>query len=185
VTDRRKRTTAERADEIFALYLTDYSSIQLSISGRRIDAAAEIAERDQFQLSPVGVDGAPWVQLDVIEWKSEKDRALHLCNESGFPLSRLAPGVVAPGFSFAAYLKSPYISQLNENNLLDVAEMVPELNGAVQEAREKLRDHFRARAAEKVKDLVKGWKSEDVYPYPEESLWIWSLSRQMLAVDGD
>ena len=76
--------------------------------------------------------------------------------------------MVAPGFSFAAYLKSPYISHLNENNLLEVAEMVPELNGAVQEAREKLRDHFRARAAEKVKDLVKGWKSEDVYPYPEE-----------------
>jgi hypothetical protein len=134
----------------------------------RVDAAAEIARRDQFQLAPVAVEGAPWVQLDVIEWKTEKDRALHLCNESGFPLSRLAPGVVAPGFSFAAYLKSPYITQLNEDNLLDVAEMVPQLNASVQEARDKLRDHFRSRAAERVKDLVQVWKSEHVYPYEEE-----------------
>jgi hypothetical protein len=154
--------------EIFALYLTDYCSIQLSIGGHRVDAAEEIARRDQFQLTPIGVEGAPWVQLDVIEWKTEKDRALHLCNESGFPLSRLAPGVVAPGFSFAAYLKSPYITQLNEDNLLDVAEMVPQLNAAVQEARDKLRDHFRSRAAARVKDLVQVWKSEHVYPYEEE-----------------
>jgi len=154
--------------EIFALYLTDYRSIQLTIGSRRVDAAGEIARRDQFQLNPVGVAGSPWVQLDVIEWKTEKDRALHLCNESGFPLSRLAPGVVAPGFSFAAYLKSPYITQLNEDNLLGVAEMVPELNTAVQEAREKLREHFRSRAADRVKDLVQVWKSEHVYPYEEE-----------------
>jgi hypothetical protein len=154
--------------EIFALYLTDYRSARLSIGGLRIDAAEEIARRNQFPLTPIAVEGAPWAQLDVIEWKTEKDRALHLCNESGFPLSRLAPGVVAPGFSFAAYLKSPYITKLNEDNLLDVAEMVPELNTAVQEARGILRDHFRARAAEKVRDLVQVWKSEHVYPYEEE-----------------
>ncbi len=49
--------------EIFALYLTDYRSIKLSVGSRRIDAAEEIARRDQFQLSPVGVEGKPWVQL--------------------------------------------------------------------------------------------------------------------------
>jgi hypothetical protein len=32
--------------KIFALYLTDYSWIQLSIGGTRVDAAAEIARRD-------------------------------------------------------------------------------------------------------------------------------------------
>ncbi len=52
--------------------------------------------------------------------------------------------------------------------MLEVAEMVPELNAVVQEARDKLRDHFRSRAAEKVKDLVQVWKSEHVYPYEEE-----------------
>jgi hypothetical protein len=92
---------------------------------------------------PVGVDGAPWV-LDV-RMEERKRPHLHLCNESGFPLSRLAPKVVAPGFSFAAYLKI-VLSQLNENNLPDVSRVVPELNGAVQEAREKLREDFRARA---------------------------------------
>lgn len=153
---------------IVALYLTDYSHVRLAFGGIRVDAAAEIAARSQIQLSPILVDGSPWAYVDVIEWKTEKDRALHLCNEGGFPLVRLAPGVVAPGFSFAAYLRSPYITQLNDDNMLEMAEMVPALNTAIEEARGKLRDHFRARAAEKVKDYVQGWKNEHAYPYEEE-----------------
>ena len=153
---------------IVALYLTDYSHVRLAFGGIRVDAAAEIAARSQIQLSPILVDGSPWAYVDVIEWRTEKDRALHLCNESGFPLLRLAPGVVAPGFSFAAYLRSPYITQLNDDNMLEMAEMVPALNTAVEEARGKLRDHFRARATEKLQDYVQGWKNEHVYPYEEE-----------------
>jgi hypothetical protein len=153
---------------VVALYLTDYSHVRLAFGGIRVDAAAEIAARSQIQLSPILVDGSPWAYVDVIEWKTEKDRALHLCNEGGFPLVRLAPGVVAPGFSFAAYLRSPYITQLNDDNMLEMAEMVPALNTAIEEARGKLRDHFRARATEKVKDYVQGWKNEHAYPYEEE-----------------
>lgn len=42
------------------------------------------------------------------------------------------------------------------------------VNAALEEARDKPRDHFRARAAEKIKDYVQGWKDEHAYPYEEE-----------------
>jgi hypothetical protein len=153
---------------IVALYLTDYRHVRLSVGGILIDAAEQIADKTHIELSPIAVEGAPAAHLDVIEWKTDKDRALHLCTESGFPLSRLAPGVFAPGFSYAAYLRSPFITQLNDDNLLELAEMSPPLATAVEDARAKLREHFRARAAEKVRDLVKGWKAEHVYPWEEE-----------------
>lgn len=153
---------------IVALYLTDYKHVRLSFGGLRVDAESEIAERRTFQMTPIKAEGSPWVVLDVIEWKTERDRDLHLCNESGFPLSRLPANIVAPGFSFAAYLKSPFITQLNEQNLLDISGMVPALNAAVDEARVKLRDHFRARASDKVKDIVQIWKAEDVYPFEHD-----------------
>jgi hypothetical protein len=94
--------TTNELTAIVALYLTDYRHVNLAIGGLRIDAAAEIAARTQIQLTPIAVEGSPWAYMDVIEWKTERDRVLHLCNESGFPLSRLAPNVTAPGFSFAA-----------------------------------------------------------------------------------
>jgi hypothetical protein len=153
---------------VVALYLTDYRHVKLAIGGVRLDAEAEIAGRTQIPLSPIAADGAPWASLDVIEWKSDHDRVLHVCNESGFPLLKLAPAVVAPGFSFAAYLRSPYVTRLNEQNMLEVAEMDPPLNAALDEARTKLKAHFRARAADKVKDLVQEWKAEHVYPFAEE-----------------
>jgi hypothetical protein len=78
-----------------------------------------------------------------------------------------SPHVYAPGFSFAAYLRSPYFSTLGERNQLDLPEMVTELVPVLDQARVALKDHFRARAAERVKDLVEEWKAEDVYPYKE------------------
>lgn len=154
--------------ETLALYLTSYNKVRLSIGGMRVDAAAEIASQKQYQLTPIVASGSTAVTLDVIEWKSDKDRAIHLCTENGFPLARLAANVIAPGYSFAAYIRSAYISQLNDDNLLDMVSMVPELNAAVEEARVVLREHFKSRADTRLRQLVDEWKSEDVYPYANE-----------------
>ncbi|MGE3335716.1 MAG: ATP-binding protein [Rhodospirillaceae bacterium] len=154
--------------ETVALYLTSYRQVRLAVAGIRVDAAADIAARRTYDLSPISVPGNPWVRLDVIEWKSDKDRALHLCTEAGFPVGRLPANVIAPGFSFTAYLQSPYITTLTEENVVGLAEMVPEVTASVEEARAVLKDHFKSRAADRVKDFVRGWKSEHAYPYDEE-----------------
>jgi hypothetical protein len=49
-----------------------------------------------------------------------------------------------------------------------MAQMMPELNAATDEAREVLKKHFKDRAGERVRDLVADWKSEEVYPYESE-----------------
>jgi hypothetical protein len=159
---------ADELTAIVALYLTDYTHVRLAIGGVRVDAAAEIAAKTRIELSPIAVDGAPWAYIDVIEWKNEKERALHLCNDSGFPLLKLPANVFAPGFSFAAYLRSPYITQLNDANQIELAEMTPPGAAVIEEARGKLREHFRARTAEKLKDVVQAWKEEQVYPWEQE-----------------
>jgi len=150
---------------IFALYLNDYAHVRVSIDGLLLDPNAKVARRAQIPLSPIAAPGSPSVQLDLIEWSDDKDRTLHFCSESGFPLARIPPNVYAPGFSFAAYLRSPYFTVLNDENQLDLPETVPELVPVIDEARRVLKEHFRARAAERIKDLVDEWKAEDVYPY--------------------
>jgi hypothetical protein len=155
--------------EIAALYLTNYKQVQLAVAGIRVDAAEQIGAKRSFDLRPIESGGRiDWVQLDVIEWKSGMDRALHLCTQTGFPVGRLPANVFAPGFSFTAYMRSPFITALNEENAIGVAEMIPEMNASIEEARGVLKEHFKDRAADRVKDLVKGWKSEHVYPYEEE-----------------
>jgi hypothetical protein len=71
--------------EIFALYLSDYKNVSISIHGTRIDPSKLIASQGSVNLSDVTDEGKAYpVRLDIIEWRSATNRALYLCRE-GFP----------------------------------------------------------------------------------------------------
>jgi hypothetical protein len=70
---------------------------------------------------------------------------------------------------FSAYLKSPYIGALHRDNRLELAELVPNLAKAVEEARQKIKDLFRERASERARIVVEDWKAQNVYPYQGEA----------------
>jgi hypothetical protein len=84
------------------------------------------------------------------------------------PLHKIAPGIQAPGFNFSAYLKSTYVSKLNEQGTLELGVLDARLNDAVENAKGGLREYFRTRTKEKLKSLVEEWKTEQVYPFREE-----------------
>jgi hypothetical protein len=73
-------------------------------------------------------------------------------------------------FHFSAYLKSTYVSDLHQENMLDLAEMAPTLTGAVEEARNKIKELFRERASERAKVFVEDWEAQKIYPYEGEAI---------------
>jgi Histidine kinase-, DNA gyrase B-, and HSP90-like ATPase len=160
----------QELNEIYALYLNDYPSVRITILGTKLDPSKLIELRKAIALPTIpNGDNSPYpAELEVVEWKTQTDRMLYLCSEAGLPLHRIAPGIHAPGFDFSAYLRSPYVSVLNEQGILDLAELDPRLNDSIETSKSQLREHFRARATEKLKTLVDEWKDEKVYPYTEE-----------------
>jgi hypothetical protein len=159
----------QELNEIYAIYLTDYGEVTISLLGRRFDPTTLIDFRRVYSLAPImeGDESRP-VDLEVVEWKTTTERMLYLCSATGFPLHRIMPAIQAPGFNFSAYLKSAYISTLHDRGTLDLAELDTRLNESVENAKEQLREHFRNRTNEQAKNLVEEWKSEQVYPYSEE-----------------
>jgi Histidine kinase-, DNA gyrase B-, and HSP90-like ATPase len=163
-------TSVQELSEIFALYLKDYRDAKIAIEGMVIDPASGIASTKIFALHPVkDEDKTHPAELEIIEWRSATKRALYLCNEQGFPLSKVDTRFHVGGFQFSAYLKSPFIGQLHENNALEVAEMNPQLAGAIEEAHQTIKDYFRDRSAEQARAVVEEWKSENIYPYEGEA----------------
>ena len=160
----------QQLNEIHALYLTDYPTVSVTLSGTRLDPTTLIDVRKSYELPPIITGDSPQqsVELEVVEWKTPTERTLYFCSVNGFPLHRTAPGIHAPEFDFSAYLKSEYVSTLHEQGILDLAEMDPRLNKALENAKEQLRDHFKTRAIEKQKTLLDEWKTERVYPYAQE-----------------
>jgi hypothetical protein len=160
----------QELNEIYALYLTDYADVLITLLGARLDPGTLIDIRKTFQLPdiPSGDEPPYSVELEVVEWKTPTERTLYFCNAKGFPLHRTAPGIHAPEFNFSAYLRSEYVSRLHEQGILDLAEMDPKLSASLENAKEQLREHFKSRTIEKQKSLVDEWKTEQVYPYAQE-----------------
>lgn len=156
--------------EIFALYLKDYRDASVYFEGRQVDPAAAIADTRTLNLTDIDDDGDKYpVELEIVEWRSVTTRGLYLCTEQGFPLSKVTTRFHVGEFHFSAYLKSPFITKLHGEAQLDLAEMNPLLNGAVEEAQQTIKLHFRDRAAERARTVVEEWKAENVYPYEGEA----------------
>jgi len=160
----------QELNEIYALYLTQYPKAVVAILGAKLEPSTLIDLRKSFALLPIPNGELPAYQaeLEVVEWKTDTERMMYLCNSDGFPLHRIAPGIHAPGFDFSAYLRSRYVSVLHDQGSLDLAELDPRLHEAVENGKEELRNHFKARTSERAQSLVDEWKTEHVYPYPDE-----------------
>lgn len=163
--------SVQEFSEIFAIYLKHYRDIAIIIGGERIDPNVAIARTWDVELSPVPDDDGSLhaATLEVIEWRRQTKRALYLCNEQGFPLAQVETRFHVGDFQFSAYLKSPMVSALHQDNRLELAEMVPALANAVEEARNRIKAIFRDRASERAKIVVEDWKSQEVYPYQGEA----------------
>ncbi len=167
----KPENSVQEFSEIFAIYLKNYRDIAIIIGGERIDPAVAIANTWDVQLTPIPDDEGNLhpASVEVIEWHRQTKRALYLCNEEGFPLSHVETRFHVGDFHFSAYLKSPLISALHRDNRLELAEMVPALTKAVDEARQKIKDIFRDRASERAKIVVEDWKAQNLYPYEGEA----------------
>ena len=167
----RPENSVQEFSEIFAIYLKNYRDVAIMIGGERIDPAMAIAKTWELSLATIeDEDGNVYpAALEVIEWRRQTKRALYLCNEQGFPLSQLETRFHVGDFQFSAYLKSPLISALHQDNRLELAEMVPALTNVVDEARRKIKELFRERASERAKIVVEDWKAKNLYPYEGEA----------------
>lgn len=156
--------------EEFALYLRQYPSIELYYGRSRVNPSAIEERIDDYNLEGVEVEEERAVNgsLTIIEWKISTDRALYLCDENGFTLWQVSPGIQAPGFNFTAYLKSSYIRELEESHSLALEDLHPGLKKLLLATKEKMKEHFRGRRAEESHHLVDQWKKDAVYPYQGE-----------------
>lgn len=156
--------------EILALYLADYKDVSISRDGARVDPSSVIASQGSVTLSDVVDDGKAYpVRLDIIEWKSATNRALYLCNEKGFPLTEVERRFHIGAFQFSAYAKSTFISKLQKEGTIELAEMNPLMERVVAEAQEAIKDYFRNRAAQEARTVVEEWKDSQIYPYAGEA----------------
>jgi len=168
----KPENSIQEFSEIFAIYLKNYRDVTINIGGERIDPTIAITKTWDEALKAIADDEGSLhtATLEVIEWRCQTKRALYLCNEQGFPLSQIETKFHVGDFQFSAYLKSPIISTLHQDNRLELAEMVPALSTAVEEARRKIKDIFRERASERARFVVEDWKVQNLYPYQGEAM---------------
>lgn len=175
---------SEELSKRLALYLRKYPGIEIVYDGLRVDPTALERHAETYTVQIPDKDGKLVdAELTVIEWTTSTDRALYFCDESGFALEELPPGIKAPGFHFTAYLKSSVVPELVEDGAFAVQGMHPSVLAMIDAAKNTLRTHFRARESARATDLVKQWQADKVYPYePSEQDPVKKIEREVFDV---
>jgi len=166
-TSLEKNGAVESITKHFALYLRQYPDVQLWYDGTRVDPSLYEERVDDISLPKITLPDGRTVDADltIIEWNIPTEHALYLCDANGFTLSEGPAGIHASGFSFTACLKSEYLRELDDAGALMLDELHPGLKVVLDRAKAAMRDHFRARAAERATTVVEDWKRQNVYPY--------------------
>ena len=137
---------------------------QLRFGDDEIDPASIQSYRRDYEIPTT--EGSEPATLTAIEWTRRVDRAIYLCNADGMPLGDVPAGIHAPGFEFTAYLEWPGFAKDEALVLADLG--TGETRDLVEASRDKLREHFKERAAEQTRRLIEDWKAEKVYPFSGE-----------------
>lgn len=155
--------------EIFATYLRGYSDVTISLQGVKIDPAVIMAGPPaEMNLSDINDDGRTYpARLEIVEWTRKTKRVLYLCDARGFPMLAVDTRWHVGDRFFSAYLRSALVRDMSDRNEIGVGEMNPNLAAAVEEARQRIKEHFRARSAQEAQSVVEAWKAEKAYPYED------------------
>ncbi|MCK5617669.1 ATP-binding protein, partial [Candidatus Pacearchaeota archaeon] len=177
ITDVLKNFTslgAEKAvDEIamlFALYLRQYPDVKLTYDGFDVDTKSFELKDFNFSIQNFEISNSRKINLDmtVIEWKKPLERNLYLCDESGFALEKMPPGIQAYGFNFTVYLMSSYLKELADSNSLMLHDLHQDLGNILNEVRKQLKEYFRKRSSQEAMSQVEEWKKANIYPFRDE-----------------
>jgi hypothetical protein len=149
----------------FAPYLEQYPGVSIIYRGNPLNPAGL---RDRTDTSPIRLDGTDVeAVLSIIEWKVKVDRRLYLCDENGFALADVPPSVQAPGYQFTAYLRWVGFQEIGHDIIM--AEMDAGTVGElISAAKERIREYFRDRAAEKQQQQIREWEDDGVFPEFDE-----------------
>lgn len=151
----------------FAPYLMGYKDINISYNTQKINPESNLTT------SPVTM---PIIIIDKnIEYKAElllcqwkgKDRTFHLCSEEGVILHDVDCRI-CPDFSYSAYLKSNYFSELNSEDKLGINDCYPEVVKLKDKAFDEIKAYFKQQTEENAAELVRDLKKQDIYPYKKE-----------------
>ncbi|HMN40975.1 MAG TPA: ATP-binding protein [Phycisphaerales bacterium] len=158
------------ADELarrLAIYLRKYPSVKIDIEGVPVDPRRVESHTADYQLPTLTLDDGQTfkVKLNVIEWAVPTDRALYLCDSSGFAKEEVSPGIRAKGWNFTAYLSSDAVPVLEERGALALKELHPDYVKLLELAKRQMKVHFTQRDAETAASIVEGWKKDGIYPY--------------------
>jgi len=156
---------------IFAGYLHKFPDVTICINGTNIipENHCQIVYSEQLP-EIVADDGKKYpVIAEIIEWNIPVEREIQLCDDSGIELQVTDVKIQAKGENFTIRIKSDYFKILDQQNLLLVEELRPEVQDAIDAGRNVARVYFRKKKAAEAANIVQQWKAEQIYPFEEKA----------------
>lgn len=157
----------EKLLPVFAIYLRNYSNIDIYINGTKINPIEAIKRSSVIDIGDVTYQDKKYsAQVEIIEWNHSDIKELWYCTENGFPLEKHHKQIRSIGdFGFSAYLKSGLVSMLSSEGTIGLGELNTNLREISDNAIKSIKEYFTQRALEEGQSQIRKWKKEEVYPF--------------------
>lgn len=164
-----KQATQDLTSEL-ALYLTNYSNITITYDGKVITSQNYIAGQKGYKV-PLSAYGIDFVcDITILEWHIDVEKAMYLCDESGFVLDRREMRIATSGLNISVYIKSEYFKECDTTNRLAVGELDLKFKKMIEAGKSCARAYCREKTVKEGQKIIETWKKDKVYPYHEPAL---------------
>lgn len=159
-------TLRDKLTQVFSAHLYTYPEINIFVNNQKIDPFDKIESTVEFLLDGENVPKGS--QILIIEWKDFSEKQIFLCKDNGAVLQEFNSStrrMPNHGYSFSAYIKSKFLTNLNEESRLDLLEMDESGKGLISAAFEAIKNHFKEKKDKEAMLRIERWKSEGIYPF--------------------
>ncbi|PWC42151.1 hypothetical protein TSO221_22315 [Azospirillum sp. TSO22-1] len=162
--------SAQELTELLAIYLADYPDVKVVFAEKQLEVTNAIQKQFKLRVPDVMLpsgERAPESELRVLEWRHVDRRSLFICDARGFAVQQVSTKFQLKKHSFSAYLTSPYLDQLEQENRLALTDLDPLAELIIHVSKDTIKEHYEGEDKKEAARLIQEWKAAKIYPYED------------------
>lgn len=152
----------------FAPALLNDTALSVTFDGATLDPAQEMLFDTPLTV-PFEDNPAESFTVRIIEWRTEKHRALYFGKDDQHFLHEASGSELESLLPYSAYITEAGLDD-NAISMLGLGDLADDVSGSIwRSAKDAIREHTASPRREKRRDQVQQWKQTGVYPYKGEA----------------
>ncbi len=148
--------------------MTAYKGLNITYDSAKIEPEKNIKNTAEYRFTIKEKNSDIQAGAKIIEWIKGNYKQKFLCDPKGIAYDEMPLNLNTYGIPISIYIKSPYIKELFDENILQLKDLDDTCLKIIEKADDITREYIRKVLAEHAAKEIEEIKKEELYPYEGE-----------------